>query len=293
MPGRPALNAPGQHLICVATPDLVQIMIGTSLAHYAILEEIGAGGMGIVYRARDARLDRLVAIKVLTTQLATDTDALERFKREARLASGLNHPHICTVHDFGQEGSHFSIVMELLEGHTLRNLMQSGPLEIDRALDLAIQVADALDAAHDRGVFHRDIKPANVFVNSRGHAKVLDFGLAKMSQTASTDNSDQSSTTTTLPPADSVLTQTGAAIGTFAYMSPEQARGEELDSRTDIFSFGALLYELVTGRQAFSGATIALVFDAILNRQPEPITKYNPAAPVQLQAIIEHCLKES
>jgi serine/threonine protein kinase len=200
-------------------------MIGSSLAHYAILEEIGAGGMGIVYRARDARLDRLVAIKVLTTQLASDPDALERFKREARLASGLNHPHICTIHDFGQEGGHFYIVMELLEGETLRSLMQSGPLEMDQALDLAIQIADALGAAHDRGVFHRDIKPANIFVNSRGHAKVLDFGLAKMSQTASTDNSDQSSTTTTLPPDVSVLTQTGAALGTFAYMSPEQARG--------------------------------------------------------------------
>ena len=267
-------------------------MIGTSLAHYTILEEIGAGGMGMVYRARDTRLDRLVAVKVLTTEFARDDEALERFRREARLASSLNHPHICTIHDFGEEGGHFYIVMELLEGQTLRSLMQSGPLEIDRALELAIQVADALDAAHDRGVVHRDVKPANIFVNSRGHAKVLDFGLAKMSQTAAADDGTQTSTTTTLTPEDSTLTRPGAAFGTFAYMSPEQARGEELDSRTDIFSFGAVLYELMTGRQAFSGATIALVFDAILNRQPEPVAKYNPAAPRQLEAIIQHCVEK-
>src|SRR4030095_8381035 len=226
-------------------------IIGTSLAHYTILEEIGTGGMGMVYRARDTRLDRQCAIKVLTTQFACDAEALERFRREARLASSLNHPHICTIHDFGEEAGHFYIVMELLEGQTLRSLMHSGPLEMDRALELAIQVADALDAAHDRGVLHRDVKPANIFVNSRGHAKVLDFGLAKMSQTAAGDGTP-TSTTTTLTPEHSTLTRPGAALGTFAYMSPEQARGEELDSRTDIFSFGAVLYELTTGRQAFS-----------------------------------------
>jgi eukaryotic-like serine/threonine-protein kinase len=266
-------------------------MIGTSLAHYTILEEIGAGGMGIVYRARDTRLDRLVAVKVLTTQFARDEEALERFRREARLASSLNHPHICTIHDFGEEGGHFYIVMELLEGQTLRSLMHSGPLEMDRALELAIQVADALDAAHDRGVVHRDVKPANIFVNSRGHAKVLDFGLAKMSQTAAGDGTP-TSTTTTLTPEHSTLTRPGAALGTFAYMSPEQARGEELDSRTDIFSFGAVLYELTTGRQAFSGATVALVFDAILNRQPEPVDQHNPAVPRELEAIIQHCVEK-
>src|SRR4030095_6740023 len=225
-------------------------IIGTSLAHYTILEEIGTGGMGMVYRARDTRLDRQCAIKVLTTQFACDAEALERFRREARLASSLNHPHICTIHDFGEEAGHFYIVMELLEGQTLRSLMHSGPLEMDRALELAIQVADALDAAHDRGVLHRDVKPANIFVNSRGHAKVLDFGLAKI--TAAAGAGPQTPTTTTLIPEDSTLTRPGATLGTFAYMSPEQARGEELDSRTDIFSLGAGLYELTTRRAGVS-----------------------------------------
>ena len=266
-------------------------MIGNSLSHYDILEELGKGGMGVVYRARDTRLGRQVALKVLTGHLAKQPGALERFRREARLASSLNHPHICTIHDVGEDQGHPYIVMELLEGETLQDLTAREPLDVARAVSIAIQVSDALGAAHDQGVVHRDIKPSNIYVNSRGQAKVLDFGLAKLSPAILVADDSQTSTTSMYLP-DLLLTHPGSTMGTIAYMSPEQSRGEELDARSDIFSFGAVLYKMVTGEQAFPGKTPAIVFDAVLNRQPTPASERNPAVPAQLQRIIARCLEK-
>jgi serine/threonine protein kinase len=262
--------------------------IGQTISHYKIVEKLGAGGMGVIYKAEDTRLGRFVALKFLAERFSQDRDALERFQREARAASALNHPNICTIYDIGSLEGRFFIAMEFLEGKTLKEIIRGEPIAVDQILELGMQIADGLHAAHEKGIVHRDLKPSNIMVTEDGAVKVLDFGLAKLTEQS---QSDEFGSTATADQAEPV-TEKGTIVGTVAYMSPEQAEGKPVDARSDIFSFGSVLYEMVTGKRAFGGDSKIATLSAILNQDPMQVSQAAGGAPPELERIITRCLRK-